>query len=85
MEDTERPGDNVFDERHWTKVEAEGIHPYLKSKTLAEKAAWDFLESLPEAERFELVAVIPSFIVGPSLTCGDHTSEMIIKGIMVGQ
>ena len=42
MDDPERPSDNVFDESHWTKVEAEGIHPYIKSKTLAEKAAWDF-------------------------------------------
>ena len=42
MYDPERPSDSIFDESHWTKVDTQGVHPYLKSKTLAEKAAWDF-------------------------------------------
>ena len=41
MDDPDRPADSVFTEKHWTKPETAG-HPYLKSKMLAEKAAWDF-------------------------------------------
>jgi len=36
------------------------------SKTLAEKAAWDFQKELPEAERFELVCINPCLVVGQS-------------------
>lgn len=34
----------VFDESYWTNVEKPGLGAYEKSKTLAEKAAWDFVE-----------------------------------------
>ena len=40
---------------------------YAKSKTVAEKAAWDFQASLPEAERFELATICPGFIIGPTM------------------
>ena len=40
---------------------------YEKSKTLAEKAAWDFVDKLPEDEKIEIVTINPSFILGPVL------------------
>jgi len=40
---------------------------YLKSKTLAEKAAWDFLKT-PEGSHINLVTICPGLIVGPPLT-----------------
>jgi len=57
---------------------------YEKSKTLAEKAAWDFVKALPESERFELVTINPSYILGPSLVNTDFTSSLLIKKIMAG-
>lgn len=36
----------VLTEADWTDVEAAGVSTYTKSKTLAEKAAWDFVEQL---------------------------------------
>ncbi len=62
----------IYNEEQWSDVAA--CAPYEKSKTLAEKAAWDFLESLPENERFELVIINPSLILGPALITGDFTS-----------
>ena len=41
---------------------------YEKSKTLAEKAAWDFVDALPEDEKFELVTINPGLVLGPNLT-----------------
>ena len=38
----------VFDESHWSDPELARIGAYEKSKTLAERAAWDFVEKLPE-------------------------------------
>ena len=39
----------------------------MKSKTLAEKAAWDFVEALDADEKFALVTINPGFIIGPNL------------------
>ena len=70
----------VYDESDWSDTAVTG--PYEKSKTLAEKAAWDFLHGLPEAERFELVTINPVLIMGPSLVDGDFSSGQIIKKLM---
>lgn len=44
--------------------------PYTKSKILAERAAWDFVEKRKNANLkvFELTTINPSFILGPSMT-----------------
>jgi nucleoside-diphosphate-sugar epimerase len=34
----------VFDERDWTDPDGPGVSAYIKSKVLAERAAWDFIE-----------------------------------------
>jgi nucleoside-diphosphate-sugar epimerase len=46
-------------EQDWSRVE--GLSPYEKSKTLAERAAWDFLKDSP----LDLVAVNPGLVLGP--------------------
>lgn len=44
MAEKDRPKDGKYDETCWTNVEAYHFQAYTKSKTLAEKAAWDYLE-----------------------------------------
>ena len=39
-DDPDRP--DVFDESFWTKIDGPGVHAYFKSKTVAEKSAWDY-------------------------------------------
>ena len=51
---------------------------YAMSKTLAEKAAWDFQASLPEAERFEIVTILPCFVMGPTFIPGGSISHSYI-------
>lgn len=46
-----QPQDKIFDETNWTNIEAKGVDNYTKSKTLAEREAWNFLESLPKEKR----------------------------------
>ena len=60
------------------------MNPYLESKTLAEKAAWEFLEKLPEGERFELVTVNPCLIMGPAHQTEAFTSGAILAGMLSG-
>jgi dihydroflavonol-4-reductase len=75
--------DKEINEEDWSVI-AE-CKPYEKSKTMAEKAAWDFLEALPEHEKFELVIINPCFILGPNFAVGDFTSGDIIKKMMTGK
>ncbi|BEL05240.1 aldehyde reductase [Actinoplanes sichuanensis] len=56
--------DTPFTERDWTDVDA-GIAPYQKSKTLAERAAWEFVGG--EGSGLELATVNPTAVLGPVL------------------
>ena len=66
-------GENrIFTESDWTNVEKAGAYP--KSKTLAERAAWDFIRSAENTNRMELVSVNPSNVFGPVLDDHHHSS-----------
>ena len=69
VKDIDRPDEGVFTEENWTDIESPGAKAYVKSKTLAEKAAWNYIEELSEDEKFEVVTICPSLIVGPAI-CG---------------
>ncbi len=73
-------GDHVYDETDWSVVE--NCMPYQKSKTLAERAAWDFVAALPDDEKFELAVINPGFVAGPLLSDADGTSAEIIKRLL---
>lgn len=83
MGQTEANYKELYNEKDWTDVNAVGA--YDKSKTLAEKAAWDYLHGLPESERFELVIINPSLIMGPSLITGDFSSGQIVMNFLSGK
>src|SRR5512147_414938 len=51
------PRQAPFDETSWTDAERPGVQPYVKSKTLAERAAWEFMAR--EGGRLELATVNP--------------------------
>jgi len=68
----------VFDENDWSIPE--GCPPYEKSKTLAERAAWEFVKALPEDKKIELVAINPGLVLGPVLEEDYGTSgEAVLK------
>ena len=57
----------TFGPTDWTDLNTPNISTYVKSKTLAEKAAWDFVNGLQDNEKFELVSVNPGGVFGPPL------------------
>jgi dihydroflavonol-4-reductase len=66
-------GENrTFIESDWTNLEKAGAYP--KSKTLAERAAWDFIRSAENTKKMELVSVNPSNVFGPVLDDHYHSS-----------
>jgi dihydroflavonol-4-reductase len=57
------PGKSLYDESDWTNVDAPGIQPYIKSKTIAERAARDWVAA--NAPDMEYCAVCPVAVLGP--------------------
>ena len=57
----------TIDSESWTDENSSNINTYMKSKTLAEKAAWEFVKNIPESEKIELVAICPGVVMGPTL------------------
>jgi nucleoside-diphosphate-sugar epimerase len=79
---TPKPG-GEFTEDDWTDPDMPGLAPYPRSKTIAERAAWDFMAS--EGGGMELTVVNPTFILGPPLTAETGSSMHLIKAMFNGQ
>ncbi len=60
--------DRPFTEEDWTDPDGEDVGAYPKSKTLAERAAWDFVAA--EGRGLELSVVNPVGVFGPVLGLG---------------
>ena len=61
-------GEVNINQDSWTNVDAKGVSAYLKSKTLAEKSAWDFIKNQNGDAKLELVTVHPGPVYGPTLS-----------------
>jgi dihydroflavonol-4-reductase len=77
----------VYNDEDWTCIDSKDfpINSYTKSKTLAERAAWEFVSNLPERKRFELSTINPSFIQGPMLSTADCSSVKLIRQILLAE
>lgn len=71
-----------YDEHDWTDPNAEGLAPYTKSKAIAERAAWDFLDR--EGGGMELAVVNPVGVFGPVLGPDYSTSILLVQRLMDG-
>lgn len=72
----------VRTEADWTVVERSPA--YQRSKTLAERAAWEFAAGLPAARGFELVVVNPGMVLGPLLSPETSTSHEPVRRLLSG-
>ena len=72
-----------YDESDWSDPENPSIDHYSKSKTLAEKAAWDFIEA--EGKPFEFSVINPALVIGPSLSNDLGESNKAIQMVATGK
>jgi dihydroflavonol-4-reductase len=77
-------GVDAYDETMWTDV----THPvgrvaYTKSKTLAEKAAWDFVKK--EAPEIALTTINPVLVLGAPLDKNFGSSIRLVERVLVGK
>lgn len=76
-----RDGSRTYDETDWSQLTDE-VGAYEKSKTIAERAAWDYLAGLPADQRIELVTINPGLVLGPVLAADFSTSGEVVRKLL---
>ncbi|KAL5051291.1 hypothetical protein BDW71DRAFT_170733 [Aspergillus fruticulosus] len=77
----------AFTEEEWTDLSGSNggnVAAYAKSKTLAERAAWEFVEKECENSEIELVAICPVNVYGPALGKEDSTTLRSVTELTSG-
>jgi len=78
-----RAGDNVSDETVWTDPKQPGVSAYSQSKTLAERAAWDLIET--SGGTTTLATVNPSLVLAPVLSDDYSESIQVVQRLLSGK
>ncbi|WP_428031970.1 SDR family oxidoreductase [Ancylobacter sp.] len=76
------PRAGLYDERDWTDPEGADVDAYTRSKTLAERSAWDFIAR--EGGGMELAAVNPVVVLGPALGPDMSASLDLVRALLDG-
>ena len=76
------PRTTPFDETVWSNLDSGDVQAYPKSKTLADRAAWDFVAR--EGGGLELAVVNPTAVFGPALGPDFSESIGIVKALLDG-
>jgi nucleoside-diphosphate-sugar epimerase len=72
-----------YTEGDWTDLSQPNLTPYIRSKTMAERSAWDFIAQ--DGGDLELTVVNPVPIFGPALGRELSTSVELLLGLLNGQ
>jgi len=75
--------DGVADETNWSDGEDVRIGAYARSKTIAERAAWDLIGSSGGATT--LATINPSLVLGPVLSRDFSESIQVVERLMSGR
>jgi dihydroflavonol-4-reductase len=75
----------LFTEADWSSLDGERIGAYDKSKTIAERAAWEYLASVQGSSSMELVVINPGLVLGPLLSSDWGTSGEMVRRILSHQ
>jgi dihydroflavonol-4-reductase len=79
---TDEPEDRIYTEADWNERSTLQRNPYCYSKTVAERAAWRFVEE--NDPTFDLVVINPTGVIGPSIGSGLSTTSRIIADLLKG-
>lgn len=74
--------DRVFTESDWTDVNASGVSAYVKSKTIAERAAREWMDA--NGAGMEFCSVNPAAVLGPLLSDDFSASIQFVQRLLDG-
>ena len=70
----------------WTNIKSKNVSAYSKSKTLAEKSAWEFIKNQNSKSPMELVVINPGPVFGPTISSNlDGASMSMFKKMITGK
>jgi len=75
-------GEYTFDHTHWTNIDHPDAYPYVKSKTIAERAARDWVAA--EGGAMEFVSVNPGMVLGPVDSADFSASVELVQQLLSG-
>lgn len=75
--------EHVFTEDDWTVLDGPGVDAYGRSKTLAERAAWDFIAT--EGGSMQLTTMLPVAVMGPVMGADISGSNHLIQAMLAGR
>lgn len=78
----DKPKMQPSDETNWTTPEDRSVGAYEASKTLAEKAAWDFVADTPD---IALTTINPGAVFGPPMDARYGASLELVEHLMTGK
>lgn len=73
----------IQDEADWCDLTAPGTTPYAMSKTMAERAAWEFVAK--EAPDVALTCINPGLVLGPPLDANFGSSISVVRRLLRGR
>jgi dihydroflavonol-4-reductase len=73
-------GERRYTEADWTQLSQPGLTPYIRSKTIAERAARDWIAA--EGGGLELCTINPSVVLGP-VWSGDYSASVVIVKMLL--
>lgn len=73
-------GKTSFDEADWSELNHPTMTAYGRSKTLAERAAWEFVQN--DAPEINLTTINPVLVLGPPLDDKFGTSVSIVERVL---
>lgn len=78
-----KSGPGLYDETSWTTLDGPELVPaYSRSKTFAERAAWDYVQG--EGDGLELAVINPAAVLGPAMSEDVSTSLALVTACMNG-
>ncbi len=81
--DHTQPKGHIYTEEDWNGASRLEDDPYGLAKTLAERAAWGWHDSLPEESGIQLIVLNPVVVLGPLFIRGHgRSSPDILRNIM---
>jgi dihydroflavonol-4-reductase len=76
-------GVHHFSEADWTRLDRPGLTPYVQSKTIAERAARDWVAA--EGGGIEFCTINPSVVLGPVWSADYSASVVIVEKLLAGR